>query len=243
MNINLKEILIVWINLPSNKERSQNMTSIFNKYGLTNTLCFEAIQGHGTTVKDQVANGCAKSHSEVLKYIIKEHQPNSPVLILEDDVEITEDFKMNIEIPDEADCVYLGISHWGIFPKFAKHSKLNSPTSATKYSEDYYEISGMLSTHSILYISDKYKKASQKICEQSEWHCDVGLANNQKNFRVFATVYPFFVQGEYPNKAVTSAPLYLNENNKLRAIFHSWWVKNYYGLNTASNDAELVIIE
>lgn len=243
MRINLKEVPIVWINLKSNKKRSQQMTEIFNNYGLTNTLRFDAIEGVGDTEEKRIASGCAASHSEALKYILETFAPDHPVLILEDDIEITEDFQFELETPDEADCVYLGISHWGIHPKFARISNLISPTNAVRYSKNYYKISGMLSTHSILYLSEKYKRASQKTCETSHWHCDVALANDQKRFQVFSTMNPFFIQGEYPNKAVTSAPLYLNQLHELQPVFHSWWVKKYYNINNLSEDDELIIIE
>jgi hypothetical protein len=101
----------------------------------------------------------------------------------------------------------------------------------------------MLSTYAILYVSENYKKSAMEVGKNSTGHCDVELANAQHHFRVYTPADPYFIQKDYPNKAVTSVPLYFNENGELVLVFHCWWLKKYGGLSLDGNDEDLVVLD
>ena len=74
-----------------------------------------------------------------------------PVLMLEDDVNITDAYINNIEIPNNADCVYLGLSNC-----FVPYGDRPSVPWANVENSNLVKIADMLSTHSYLICSEKW---------------------------------------------------------------------------------------
>ena len=69
------------------------------------------------------------------------------------------------------------------------------------YSDTQVRVLNMLATHSILYLSRRYKLAvieSLKLCE-SGYHSDVAISRIQKNFFVYANKIPTFYQSNQFN--------------------------------------------
>jgi GR25 family glycosyltransferase involved in LPS biosynthesis len=140
--------------------------------------------------------GCGKSHVNALK---KTLEINSPCLILEDDVNHTEWYKNYIEIPDDADAIYLGTCLNGLHPNWKKrhpNEACCSDPKAIEKLDNFYRISGMLTTHAILYISRKYIKDCIKIIEKDNGknHCDVLMASRMHKYKIYACKYPMFFQ-------------------------------------------------
>jgi hypothetical protein len=67
--------------------------------------------------------------------------------------------------------------------------------------KDVYQITGMLTTHAILYVSDSYKQECIKLIEQDDGknHCDVLMAGNMDKYKVYAFKFPMFYQDCYDN--------------------------------------------
>ena len=101
-------------------------------------------------------------------------------------------FTNNIEIPDDSDAVYLGISSWG---------RMNSHSGPCVQSEDIglgmVRIYNMLSAHSVLYLDEEYISLCSKIAHQSfetAQHQDIGFAEIQRYYNVYAFDNPLFYQ-------------------------------------------------
>ena len=71
---------------------------------------------------------------------------------------VIKNFRPEIEIPDDADAVYLGISSWG---RMNGHSGPYLQYEHVK--DDLYKVSNMLSGHAILYLTEEYVKMCQRI--------------------------------------------------------------------------------
>src|SRR6201996_1146656 len=73
-----------------------------------------------------------------------------PLLVLEDDIDLTPDYRDEIEVPDDADAVYLGASNFGAvedrFFTAYTNSVLAEPISA-----GVVRVHNMLSSHAILH--------------------------------------------------------------------------------------------
>ena len=88
--------------------------------------------------------------------ILSENMNDEPILIVEDDIfPYSNPAVTSIEIPDNSDCMYLGFHKFGIHPT---DNKLYKPLTAISYNETQYRIYNTMSSHSILYITKKFKR-------------------------------------------------------------------------------------
>lgn len=181
----LSEIKTFYINLDEDVEKRENMEHMLSSIGFTNYERFSGIKAEG---------GCRKSHYKLLSSGIK-----PPFIVLEDDcalnVEVTE-----MEAPDNIDMIYLGISSFGYY---------NGNISTVLYNEvtdDISRIYNMLSTHAMLYLSERYVSMIKHIAEYCSYKTsqpfDKSIAEIQKYFEVYALNNPFFYQDNY-NKQYT----------------------------------------
>ena len=192
MNVCLKNIPVFWYGgiKPGRKDRFE---SVMNNSHLSPEFVDPYISDDPINA---VRIGCGKSHVRALKRSL---QKNKPSLILEDDVNVTEWYRECFVIPDDADAVYLGTCLNGLHPDWMKrdanHACCSNPTVLSR-TDEYYRISGMLTTHAILYVTDKYKKHCIGIIEQDDGrnHCDVLMASRMQDFRVYACKRPMFYQ-------------------------------------------------
>jgi len=165
---------------------------------LLSSLKFTDYQRYSAKTGQNAIEGCALSHIDILR----SNKNNTPFLILEDDVTTGEFYKKIIEVPDDADAIYLGYSMWGFDKERAKKfSRMDNPTSFKKITNNIYKISNMLSTHAIMYCSERYSTAVADIMEtiwnQEQWHCDYACALIQEEFNVYAPSNPYFFQYDY----------------------------------------------
>lgn len=121
---------------------------------------------------------------------ILQNNLNNPILILEDDLGyIGMD---DIEIPDDADALYLGLSKSGGHP--TENRDLGSSV-FSPYSDKLVRVGNMLTTHAILYISPRYKEAVINILKSNTSHYnDVLISRIQKDYNVYALKKPIFYQ-------------------------------------------------
>lgn len=170
-------------------ERRNKFTSLMDQLNFQNWSFYDAYEG-----KD-VAEGCATSNIQILK----NHNFKEPLLLLEDDVSITEDYKPVVEIFENIDALYLGYSAWAWEKNRAYMSTLSSETEAV-YDRGLYKIKRMLSTHAILYLNKDYADKAVDAMEKhlnnpyGNRHCDVALANLQETENVYATPKSYFYQ-------------------------------------------------
>ena len=121
--------------------------------------------------------------------------PFKPVLILEDDVNITNQYSDSINIPPECDCIYMGISTSSV--TYNKEIYFNGvPYEETEYN-NIVRIKNMLSTHAFLITSKRYLYIlieCMKIAIKYNIHYDIPIARIMHRYNVYALQDPYFYQ-------------------------------------------------
>lgn len=143
--------------------------------------------------------GCMLSQQRAVKQSL---QYNYPTLILEDDCDTTAWYNNIIEIPDDADAVYIGTSIRGLTPDWKYKDYRNDPiwhNSPTMIGDfgNLYKITNILTTHAILFVSERYKNYCYNIIEYrilDDLPVDIMYAEAMKKFNVYALKKPFFYQ-------------------------------------------------
>ena len=194
MNLDLRDIPSVYINVESDIEKNENMQSMLKKCGFKNIIRLNAER-----FPDRPLAGCSLSHYNAL------HEVDAPFIIFEDDCRV-KNFRPDIEIPDDSDAIHLGISSWG---------RMNSHSGPCVQSEEIglglVRIYNMLSAHAILYLNEEFISMCRRISYQAYEiadYQDVGFAEIQKYFNVYAFDDPMFYQtsSNGTNQELTSYP-------------------------------------
>jgi GR25 family glycosyltransferase involved in LPS biosynthesis len=197
MNIDITNIPVYYINLDSSTARRKSMEVTLSSNGFTNVTRISASTGHNSV------NGCARSHHALLNSITY----TGPFLVLEDDVEVTKDFIRSLQVPDNADAVYLGTGIAGRQRDVSTRRPI-----VRKENDDYYQLYNMLSAHAILYTNADYVKFLSKalnLAIEHNTHQDIVRAVSMKFFSVYAHNKPLFYQNdvESGNHWVTQTPI------------------------------------
>lgn len=187
MKIDLKEIQTYYINLPQHTEKNQKVKSLLNSLGIKN---FERLDG--SICPENPVAGCSRAHYHSLQ------SDNVPFILLEDDVFLLNDSEWNdgiIEIPDDADALYLGTSTWG------RMNGHNGEYVQYDILSDYpgiLRVYNMLATHAILYLSKEYTDMIKRVAYHTGYvigdYNDVGFAEVQRYFNVYSVDKPIFSQ-------------------------------------------------
>lgn len=183
MKIDLTKIKTFYINLDKDKERNKSMQRLVKDFGFV-----DATRSEGHYIKNDSLSGCATSHYNILS------TNKVKLIILEDDCVIRKDIK-TIEVPDDADAVYLGLSMWGYNRDVSKRE--NFKFSSVKDFPGIYRVDGMLATHAILYLNKDYMKACERVAKfssENSHHIDQGFARIQRYYNVYAIGDPIFFQ-------------------------------------------------
>lgn len=185
MIIDLREIPIVWINLDSATENAKKMEERFQKYGFKKTYRQPGLiipPPPGTDKSIAHFKGCGWSHITILDNT----NYSSPILVLEDDIEFVDNFNPVLDIPDDSDAVYLGISHGNVH------------YGSCRYDKNYLRIAGILAAHAILYVTPQFRQQMSNIGKyclnilNKPW--DVGTAAIQQHFKVYTPNTPVIYQ-------------------------------------------------
>lgn len=198
MKINLLDVPVYYINMAKDTHKREHMERQLNDFGFKNINRIDAVEDK---VNGRV--GLSKSQLKALS------QVPAPFIVLEDDADPTE-FKSVIEIPDNADAVYLGNSQWGLQ---SSHAGFYLKYSKVRGMPELLRIYNMLSSHAILYITNEYVE----MCKRTTEYCadvypmpmDVPFAMIQRFFNIYAFNTPIFVQKDYEGK-MSDAPRYTN---------------------------------
>jgi GR25 family glycosyltransferase involved in LPS biosynthesis len=197
MKIDLRDIQTFYINMDKHIDRNKDMVQLGKDLEIAN---YKRVLG--TEIVGHPKAGCATSHLEILNLISK------PTVILEDDCVISR-ASMIIDVPDDADAIYLGLSEWGYLNSMSKRKNFNHKKHPNF--KRVYKIDGMLATHAILYISPEYIEMAKKVAKwsaENDQHIDQGFALIQKYFNVYALAVPIFYQ--HSNTDATNIRLKVN---------------------------------
>lgn len=233
MRLNLLDVPLYYINLDDEDEKRKSTETLLKRLGFKYVHRVSAIKHElGRIV------GCARSHHQILK------SQKPPFIILEDDCDLNRNFESEIEIPDDADALYLGISHWG---RYLNHS--GPYVHYTKVGEDIVRVHNMLATHAIMYISDSYvdicKRVSHHFGYEIENHLDIGFAEIHKFFNVYSFDEPLFKQYEW--NGVTAGKISENgfDPESSKKLFNEILTEdqNYYKINNTFKSPLKPLIE
>lgn len=181
MNLDLRKIPAIYINLKRDVEKNEHMRKMLTELGFETIIRVEASEFS----PEKHLSGCSLSHYNALNQI------EVPFIIFEDDCRV-KNFNPIIEIPDNADSVYLGISSWG---RMNSHS--GPFVQFQKVDDKVVKVYNMLGAHSILYLSEEYASLCSKISIHASDiidHQDIGFAEIQRYYNVYAYNDPLFYQ-------------------------------------------------
>ena len=192
MKLNLRNIDTYYINLDELNERRQITENVLNRLNFTNVTRISGIK------TDEGKVGCARSQHKVLS----DTSISTPFLLLEDDIRFTGNHAFEIEVPDDADALYLGVSQW------ARYFSFSGPfLHYRKVDEHIVQVYNMVSGHAVIYLTDEYRQVCSRISKycgyQIQDHMDNGYAEIQKYYNVYALDFPMFKQSGH-NGGVTS---------------------------------------
>ena len=190
MKINLRKVPAVYMNLKQHTEKNEQMQNLLKQCGFGTIIRVE-----GSYNPDNPPSGCAGAHYNGLCEI------DPPFVLFEDDC-LLHNFKPIIEVPDDADGVYLGTSQW------ARYWQFSGPFVHYDIVDDnIVRVYNMLGGHSILYLTQDYVTMCQRISYHASevigYNQDPGFAEVQKYFNIYSVNDPLFKQGGY-NEAVTT---------------------------------------
>ena len=191
MIIDLKKINSLWIG-GINKNRELKIKSLLDRLEY-NHKQIPAVISNGF-------NGNTQSTKNAIEESIKY---NEPVIIFEDDANITEHYNNEIDVPDDADAVWLGTSIYGLVNNWESMSLrdgiyLTQPKKTGEYN-NFYKVENMLSLHAVVFITNKYKQSMFNYLEyliNKQTAPDIITAETMKYFNIYACKKPMFFQDD-----------------------------------------------
>jgi hypothetical protein len=194
MNLDLREIPVIYINLDRDIEKKETIENTLKELGFKTII---RSPGHLHPTGSRA--GCSMAQHIALKKL------NPPFIIIEDDATPL-NFDPIVEIPDNADAVYLGISSWG---RMNGHS--GPYVQYEKIDDTLLRVYNMLGTHAILYLNEEYTSVCKKIAYhqfETEGYIDVGFTDIMKYYNVYCFDSPHFYQSSSngTNGKLTSYP-------------------------------------
>jgi hypothetical protein len=154
MKINIPTISAFYINMEDAHQRKDDFISWNRDLGFNNVTRIAGIYDNLYYV------GLSKAHVNALKDGISLEEA---FIIFEDDAAPTEAYVSQIEVPDDADAVYLGVSPWGFSRDQDPKEEADFNGSVFKKVSKFpgvFKIESTLSTHAILYLNKNYAKAA-----------------------------------------------------------------------------------
>jgi hypothetical protein len=182
MLVKLQSLPTYLINLPEDKDRLNQSIATLHQINQQFTI----VRGvrHATSVV-----GCALSHLEILKT----YSPKC--LVLEDDVQLTSNQINIVEVPDNADALYLGLSDHGHVPNW--HLGVKHKAEFQYINDNLVRVNNMCGTHSIVYLTDRYWQVVKTATEHSiknNLAFDLTFASIHRYFNIYGLKKPMFYQ-------------------------------------------------
>jgi hypothetical protein len=182
--IKLTSIPAYYINLEGGVERREKTE------GILNTLGFHTKKRLPGFPHENSVMGCGLAHQNALDSLKTQ---DLPFILFEDDIELTH-FDHILDIPDDADALYLGVSKMGVID--GKDEEMLIVDTVDGYPH-LYRIYNMLAAHAIVYLNMDYVKelaeATQSFIDRG-LPVDLGMAQHMANGKVYALDKPMFIQ-------------------------------------------------
>jgi hypothetical protein len=190
--VNIKYIDIVCLYGGHQPERREHIESLFKNKELRGEI-FMGVSDKGTRSGAYGIIKCLETRIDNFK----------PFIFIEDDVSATPWYRDIINIPLDADALYLGISTWGVVRDGREHTPYSHIAMQniikTKVSDDIFRVYNMLTTHAILINSKKWLENcitcfKYALEHQEGRYYDVPLAFTMHKFNVYCLKEPIFYQ-------------------------------------------------
>jgi hypothetical protein len=186
MKIKLTSIPAYYINLHNHRKKNKSIKKLLAELG------FHTVKRTPGFVSETNILGCGLAHQNVLVSLGRQE---GPFLLFEDDIAVTH-FDHIIDVPDDADAIYLGVSKMGIIDGADCE---NIIVSKVEGFDNVFRIYNMLAAHAILYLNMDYVRSASKYIQEyidlGQPH-DIGLAEHMGDWKVYAIDKPVFIQSE-----------------------------------------------
>jgi len=181
--MDIRAVDVIFLHGPNRPERRAHMESMLQKAGLTGEchigICGSAVLGLIELFKKRMEGEF------------------KPFIYLEDDCNTTDWFRHIINVPNDADCVYLGISKWSMHPSVNK-AVIGIQADYVETNSEVVRLVNMLSNHAILFLSRKWTESCLAAYETTAtWESpdyDILQSRNMKSYNVYALKEPLFYQ-------------------------------------------------
>ena len=196
MIINLDSLPIYWTTCDKSKDRWPLMQNTLKSLGVSG----EMING---PITPQYGVGVAIGYLEALE------RSEPPFIILEDDATLIENLSSmgTVEIPDDADALYLGTTLSGR----VKGVTLQRTVVAANVSDTLMRVFNMLGFHAIVYTSKEYVQECMRVLrnylDNPVGGSDDPIAENMWRHNVYSLKKPMFYQKDGRNDAITQIPI------------------------------------
>lgn len=188
MRINLKKIKYYYLTVP-NKIRKEHIIKEFKEYDLTEVN--PVLQGINISKVQSGATGMSRILDLALQNQDRK-KPFQPFVIFEDDVKKYREFPVNINIPDDADIFYIGLSKYGL-----KKSDLSKYVSYNHVDNDIIKVNNMLALHGLIICSMRGLLAFQKCLFEDFFNrrgYDIAMAHMLPHINAYAFRKPLVYQ-------------------------------------------------
>lgn len=182
----MKNINTFYINLDEAVDRKQHTDNMLKYLEIEN---YKRISG---VKSDPYMSGLAQAHHNVLS-----EGQGSPFLVLEDDARPFL-YKHELDIPDNADAIFLGTGMWGGSDDKDFGIKNGLIFKSVPGYPHLVRVKNALTSHAIIYVSDRYvervKDVAMECVARKDLHFDIAFSRVQKDYYVYAVREPFFYQ-------------------------------------------------
>lgn len=181
MNLNLKTIKYYYLTTGRNDLRKNHIMDILKDYDLTevNPILDIPKQQSGSIGYSRMID--AGIHNQ------NRNKQFQSYVMLEDDISLNRNIPENIEIPDDIDILYIGLSPYGVEP----NDNFCSGRKGLIYDDvnnDIFRIYNMLSTHGVIVCSVKGATTLQR-CVMEAYYIDYVWDNTIVKVLPFLNVY------------------------------------------------------
>jgi hypothetical protein len=198
MLLNIKDITVYIISPGTNNYRSKLLTVLERVIdeGFKSVVFFKSVPDPNKT---------ASLTNTVLEIFKRELNNDNPFIILEDDCAFFTKYDQ-VEIPDNTDMLYLGVSLWSypystdtLYSMYRPDIVFNSIETVESYNNTLVKIKGMTGGHAILYISrDFIRTFIEKMTDISKYIVDLPhdllFSTLHPSFNIFGLKKPMFYQ-------------------------------------------------
>lgn len=186
MKINLYDIHYYFLSF-KNEKRRKHILSEFKNFKLTeidNSMCDIGKFKSGALGFIRILDLACQNQQF--------NKPFEPFVIIEDDAKKNCDFPREVEIPDNSDLLYIGLSRWGI-----KDNRGVLDIYYKNINKNIIKIYNMLSTHGIMITSIRGLLSFQKCLQESYFeniHWDIIPSQMQPFLNIYALKKPLVYQ-------------------------------------------------